>query len=199
MNLSLEEFANATGLSRASIYNYLCDRHRPDRSAIAKMTRVLGVPLEEGLGQYTAHPRGRRPDSEPTVKTAPPPPTDTPSTLTSVRVLKRMEDLNLSIRDLAVRIDISYEHCRGIVRGKTTPSKHILKILCEALDLPPKEMERIRTADKIREKYGNIPLELSAKNPELEPIERIWNLLSNQHKSDLIAIARAYAQQDQAR
>jgi transcriptional regulator with XRE-family HTH domain len=200
MNLSVEEFADATGLTRASIYNYVCDRHRPNRSAIAKMTRVLGVPLEEGLRQYTSRPRGRpHVVSEPMVETAHAPVTETPSTLTSARVLKRMEELNLSIRDLALKVDVSYEHARVIVRGKKTPSKHILKTVCEALNLPLREMEQIRTADKIRETYGNIPLELSAKNPELEPIERIWNLLSKQHKSDLIAIARAYAQQDQAR
>ena len=199
MNLSIEEFADATGLTRSSIYNYLCDRNRPDRFAIAKITRVLGVPIEEGLHQYTARPRGRpRAASEPIVESARAPITETISTLTSERVLKRMEDLDLSIRDFALRIGVSYEHARGIVRGKT-PSKRILKKLCEALNLPLKEMERITTADKIREKYGTIPLELSAKNPELEPIERIWNLLSKQHKSDLIAIARAYAQQDQAR
>jgi hypothetical protein len=36
-------------------------------------------------------------------------------------------------------------------------------------------------------KFGTIPLELSGKNPELEPLERVWNQLSQDYKADLIA------------
>lgn len=57
--ITIEEFANAAGLSRASIYFYLSDRHRPDEQAMAKMCHVLGADLEEGLRQYTPRFRGR--------------------------------------------------------------------------------------------------------------------------------------------
>jgi hypothetical protein len=58
-------------------------------------------------------------------------------------------------------------------------------------------LERLATADRIRFKFGTIPLELAGKNPELEPLERIWNHLSLDHKADLIAQAQAWAKRDQ--
>lgn len=58
-NITIEEFANAAGLSRASIYFYITDKHRPDEQAMAKMCHVLGVELVEGLRQYTPRFRGR--------------------------------------------------------------------------------------------------------------------------------------------
>jgi len=57
--ISVEQLARAAGLSRASLYNYMIDRYRPDEQHMAKLCRVLGVPLEEGLRQYTPRRRGR--------------------------------------------------------------------------------------------------------------------------------------------
>lgn len=59
MRMSIEELANATGLTRASIYFYRSDTTRPDEQSMARICQVLGVPLEEGLAQYTPKKRGR--------------------------------------------------------------------------------------------------------------------------------------------
>lgn len=58
---SVEEFANACGLSRAIVYFYLADTHRPTEETMVRMCQVLGVPLEEGLAQYTPRIHGRPP------------------------------------------------------------------------------------------------------------------------------------------
>jgi len=39
-------------------------------------------------------------------------------------------------------------------------------------------------------------LELAGKNPEMEPLERVWKHLSDEHKADLIAQAQAWATRD---
>ncbi len=57
--LSVEQFASACRLCRATVYNYLVDRNRPTEETMARMCRVLSVPLEEGLSQYTPKKRGR--------------------------------------------------------------------------------------------------------------------------------------------
>lgn len=57
--LSVEEFTNIAGISRAAIYHYFTDKYRPTEEIMAKMCRALGVPLEEGLAQYTPRRRGR--------------------------------------------------------------------------------------------------------------------------------------------
>lgn len=57
--LSVEMFARKCGLSRAIIYFYFSDKYRPDTNSMVIMCQVLGVPLEEGLQQYTPNHRGR--------------------------------------------------------------------------------------------------------------------------------------------
>ena len=88
-----------------------------------------------------------------------------------------MERKGFSIRALSEKLKTTYEHVRSIVRGNVVPSRYILRELAEVLDINLKELERVTTADKIRVKFGKIPLELSGKNPELEPLERAWPYL----------------------
>jgi transcriptional regulator with XRE-family HTH domain len=67
--MTVAQFAGEVGLSRAAIYLYLNDQCRPTAFHMAKMCRVLGVPLREGLAQYVPKPLGRpakrRPVSRP--------------------------------------------------------------------------------------------------------------------------------------
>jgi len=57
--ISVEQFARAAGISRASIYCYMDDTHRPSTQMMKRMCHVLGVPLEEGLRQYSPTTMGR--------------------------------------------------------------------------------------------------------------------------------------------
>jgi transcriptional regulator with XRE-family HTH domain len=109
-----------------------------------------------------------------------------------------MEDQGLSIRDLAEKVDVTYEHIRGIVRGHVVPHKFLLKAISDALGLDEHELQKTAVADSIEKKHGKIPLELSGKNPELEPIERAWAHLSPEHKDDLIMMAQTFARSDKA-
>lgn len=59
LQLSIEEFANRCGVSRAAVYFYMNDRARPTTGTMAKICRALGVPLEDGLQQYTPKRVGR--------------------------------------------------------------------------------------------------------------------------------------------
>lgn len=120
----------------------------------------------------------------------------TPPTRSGERLLKRMEELNVSIAELAQRVGATYEHVRSLVRGKAVPSKMMVQALADALRINRAELERLATADRIRAKFGKIPLELAGKNPELEPLERLWPHLSKEHKADLIAQAEAWARRD---
>jgi transcriptional regulator with XRE-family HTH domain len=63
-NLSVEELANETGLTRASIYFYLTDQTRPTEENMVRICHALGVPLIEGLKQYTPRKRGPKFGSE---------------------------------------------------------------------------------------------------------------------------------------
>lgn len=115
---------------------------------------------------------------------------------TAFVVVGRMGELKLSIADVAKRLGTSYEYVRRIAKGKAVPSESMVKALAGVLRMDATELERHATADRIRFKFGTIPLELAGKNPELEPLERIWNLLTKEHKLDLIAQAQVWAERD---
>ena len=57
--LSIEMFARKVDLSRAQVYKYLGDRSRPTTDTMARICKVLDVPLSEGLSQYSDNPNGR--------------------------------------------------------------------------------------------------------------------------------------------
>lgn len=57
--LKMSQIANHTGISRATLYEYLSDKSRPSEQVMLRLCRVLGVPFEQGLAQYTPKPMGR--------------------------------------------------------------------------------------------------------------------------------------------
>jgi transcriptional regulator with XRE-family HTH domain len=57
--LTVKEFGYAVGVSKAALYNYFQDRNRPDRRTMERICSFLGVPLEEGLAQYTPRLEGK--------------------------------------------------------------------------------------------------------------------------------------------
>lgn len=57
--LSVEMFARKVGLSRAQLYRYFTDVSRPRTETMAKICKLLGLSLEEGLKQYSDKPNGR--------------------------------------------------------------------------------------------------------------------------------------------
>jgi len=59
--LTPEKFAYECGITRAAVYFYLADTNRPSVQVMVRMCRVLGVPLEEGLRQYSPRRTGRPP------------------------------------------------------------------------------------------------------------------------------------------
>lgn len=59
--LTTEQVAHRTGVSRTMMYDYMADDARPSEETMLKMSRVLGVPFEEALAQYTPKKNGRPP------------------------------------------------------------------------------------------------------------------------------------------
>jgi len=108
-----------------------------------------------------------------------------------------MQTRGLAIKDLAVLLDVTYEHARRLVRGEGVPSRPLIRRLAEALELSFDELNRLATADKIRMKFGTVPLELAGKNPELEPIERVWVHLTHDQKRDAITLVTSWAAANQ--
>jgi transcriptional regulator with XRE-family HTH domain len=107
-----------------------------------------------------------------------------------------MEASELSIRQLALRVGVTYEQIRKVSRGESAPSALLLKELCAILDLDLEKMTEKLAADKIERKYGELPALMSGKNPELAPLELVWPRLTEAQKKDLIHWAQHWARQN---
>lgn len=122
---------------------------------------------------------------------------NTPTMLSDL-IAEAMTEKNLSIRGMAEKVDLTYEHMRRIAKGESVPSTVILRAICKVLDIDFDTAQRFAVASKIREKYGNIPAEIAGKEPELEPIERAWQHLTDAQKQDAVTMIQGWAKRNRA-
>jgi transcriptional regulator with XRE-family HTH domain len=57
--LTPEKLGHRAKISRTTVYRYMYDENRPTAQTMLRICRVLGVPFEEGMGQYTPKKNGR--------------------------------------------------------------------------------------------------------------------------------------------
>jgi transcriptional regulator with XRE-family HTH domain len=110
---------------------------------------------------------------------------------------KRMNALDITIRQLAESSGLTYEHIRKLVRGDAYPSRLALQELCRELSMNSAEMETLAIADRIEKKYGGIPSALSGNHPELSLLAPWWDLLTEEQKSSFRIQIRSVAESNQ--
>lgn len=118
------------------------------------------------------------------------------STRTGELIEQRMQQMGIDKRELSAKLGVTYETVRTILNGQKTISVLMLPAVCSILKLNVKEMEKLLKADRMEMKFGDLPAELSGRNPELAPIERVWDKMSPEHQQDLITYAKAFAARD---
>jgi transcriptional regulator with XRE-family HTH domain len=116
----------------------------------------------------------------------------------SETITARMKEKGVSIRDLSDAIDTVYEHTRRIVRGEALPSTLRLRVICDVLNLPYKELLQSMHEAKIRETSGDLLLAMAGKKPGMEELERVWDLLTPVQQQDITGIAQAWAKRSRA-
>jgi len=112
-------------------------------------------------------------------------------------LVQRMNQMDLTIRRLAERTAMTYEHIRKLAKGAAYPSRLALRQICRVLDLQPEEMERLAVADRIEKKYGGIPHALAGKHPELSLLARWWDLLTEEQKTSFRIQIKSVAEANQ--
>lgn len=100
------------------------------------------------------------------------------------------------VRRLSRELDLSYEYTRRTVRGETKPSKTVVQLLARHLQIPVDELMHAYNLDRIKEDYGTLPMEIAGKIPEMQPIEMVWEYLTDEHRAQLVALAQKWAEQD---
>lgn len=109
--------------------------------------------------------------------------------LLSQRIRERMEDKDVSVRELSASIQTSYENTRRMVQGRRRISEPVAHLLCKHLEIQPEEFAHLQTLDESRD-------QAALPRPSLTPMERFWVYLSEEHRQDLVCLARRWAGQD---
>jgi transcriptional regulator with XRE-family HTH domain len=77
----------------------------------------------------------------------------------------------ITLRDLAEKVESTYEHMRKLVRGTAQPSKAMLKEICRALDLNFEDMRQLVEEDRMQRKYGDAVYKMVGKDPRIGELE----------------------------
>jgi hypothetical protein len=104
-----------------------------------------------------------------------------------------MKEQGVAIRDLAIKLGITYEHTRRVVGGDSIPTKWILKPICEELGLNFEALDKLATGEKIRKKYGVIPDDVLARDPSFVAVEKLWKQLNETQRHDMISMMQGLA------
>lgn len=112
-------------------------------------------------------------------------------------LVERMNQLDLTLRQVAERTGLTYEHVRKLAKGAAFPSRLALRELCRVLSLDHAEMDRRAVADRLERKYGGIPHALAGKHPELSLLAPWWDLLTEEQKTSFRIQIRSVAESNQ--
>jgi transcriptional regulator with XRE-family HTH domain len=111
---------------------------------------------------------------------------------------ERMNELELSIRDVAASSGLTYEHVRKLVKGEAYPSRLALRELCRVLTLDWAQLDQLAIADRLEKKYGGIPHALAGRHPELSLLAPWWDLLTAEQRQMFRIQIRSVAESNQS-
>jgi transcriptional regulator with XRE-family HTH domain len=87
-------------------------------------------------------------------------------------IREAMEREDLTLGELKELLGTSYEYTRRLRNGLAFPSKLLLKEVCKTLKLNPETMRSLIIKDRLQQKYGGVPSELTGKSDRVAEIER---------------------------
>lgn len=107
----------------------------------------------------------------------------------SRRLAQRMEEKQLTIRDVSEALNTTYEHIRKVLKGGSFPSRWLLVELCKIFDLNFSEMQQVVAMDRVKIKYGKTV-------PILDTIAENWNELTPEQQRDIQILVQEYAKRN---
>lgn len=93
-----------------------------------------------------------------------------------------------SVRSLAIDLDLSVEHIRGVVHGFNVPSDVVLAQICDVLHLPFHAAQKL--AETQRKEVSFVRTALG--DEKCLALVKMWHLLSDPEKDRLLSSAVAF-------
>ena len=100
----------------------------------------------------------------------------------NARLCQRMNELGLSTRELARRVDLTYEQVRKVRLGHCLPSSSALERLCAALRVSKRDMSQRVAKDRMIFKFGDAAWECWGVNPKAVPLYIFFPLLTEEQQ-----------------
>ena len=100
----------------------------------------------------------------------------------------------MSVHELKDATAVCYERARTAVTGDSPPGKHLLRDICRVLQLDFAAANEMLITEEMRRKYGRVPARLAGRNPELEPVEELWQFLTPEEKEHITWLVHRYAE-----
>ena len=113
----------------------------------------------------------------------------------NARLVRTMNEKNMSVRELAGAVGVTHEHIRKILVGDCLPSDSVLERLCEALLLSSTDMRQRVAKDKMIKRYGDAMWSVCGLDPELATLYIVVPLLSKEEWTFMRTVVRALASQ----
>jgi transcriptional regulator with XRE-family HTH domain len=97
----------------------------------------------------------------------------------------------LSIRELAIKTDGTYEHMRKLLKGLAYPSKYLLKAICDVTGMKFSEAEALLTQDKMEHKFGKSAHLVMKRDPRSAEFDELIPYLSDDQREMFLTQMRA--------
>lgn len=110
----------------------------------------------------------------------------TPTVASELQRLMDQYDPPLSIRGLSVKLGVSYEYVRRLVRGLVLPSELASRELARFFGIDCEVFAALVERDRIAREYGNAYL-IPNSDPELAKLASSWELLTVKQKQALLS------------
>lgn len=106
-----------------------------------------------------------------------------------------VKEKGISLRDLAVKTDHTYEQMRKLWLGQTSPSDSLLKEICKVLGADLKSMQEAATADRMERRFGKHAYNVLGKDPRIADIEDLLPQLTDAEWTMFTGQIRGYVNQ----
>jgi transcriptional regulator with XRE-family HTH domain len=97
-----------------------------------------------------------------------------------------MNEMGVSVRQLATKAGTSYEHIRKLIMGECLPSDSMIERICAALELNKKEMGRRVLKDKMIFRFGDAAWQAAGIDARVAPCYILLPLLSRSEREFFI-------------
>lgn len=106
-----------------------------------------------------------------------------------------VQNKGVSLREIAAKVEMTYEQIRKCYLGTSSPSPLLTKELCKMLGMDLKLAQEAVNSDRMERKFGTTAFSMQGRDPRLSDIEPMLPQLSKQEWDMFVGQIRGFVQQ----